>query len=132
MKLSHAASYALHALAHLARQPPGRLVTSRAIAAADGVSEALLRQAIVRLAEAGVLISIRGNGGGYRLARPAPDITLLEVVEAVDGPIRGEAPTDFATAQDGLDTRLARVCEGAAAAVREMLGRVRLSELVQG
>jgi hypothetical protein len=41
-------------------------------------------------------------------------------------------PADFATAQDGLNNRLARVCEGAAEAVRETLGQVRLSELVKG
>jgi DNA-binding IscR family transcriptional regulator len=71
-----------------------------------------------RLVSAGVLQAGAGYGGGYRLARPAMDITLLEVVGAVDGPVRGEVPADFAVAKDGLDRRLARVCSGAAEVVR--------------
>jgi Rrf2 family protein len=132
MKLSYASACALHALAHLAGQDPGQLVAARAVAGAAGLPEAFLAKVLWRLASAGVLHAGAGYGGGYRLARPLKDITLLEVVEAVDGPIRGEVPSDFAAGQDGLNNRLARVCEGAAAAVREMLGQVRLSELVKG
>jgi Rrf2 family protein len=132
MKLSRAASHALHALAHLAGQDPGRLVAVRAVAGAAGLPEAFLAKVLGRLASAGVLHAGAGYGGGYRLARPAQDITLLEVVEAVDGHVRGSASSEFATAQEGLTKHLARVCEEAAAAVREKLGQVRLSELVKG
>jgi DNA-binding IscR family transcriptional regulator len=85
-----------------------------------------------RLAVARLLRAAKGPAGGYRLALPAKAITLLEVVEAVDGPIRGSVPADFATARDGLDKRLAGVYEGAAELVRGRLGKVRLSELVKG
>jgi Rrf2 family protein len=132
MKLSCAASYALHALAHLAGHNRGGLVPGHVLAAAGGIPPRSLSKVLGRLESAGVLQAGAGYGGGYRLARPAPDITLLEVVEAVDGPVRGEVPTDFATAKDGFDKRLARVCEGAAELVRGRLGQVRLSELVKG
>jgi Rrf2 family protein len=132
MKLSRASSYALHALAHAARQPPGQVVTSEALAGAAGAPQAFLMRALKRLEFAGILRTARGPGGGYRLARPLEDITLLEVVDAVDGPVRGEVPADFATAGDGLDGRLARVCEGVAELVRGRLSKVKLSGLVKG
>jgi Rrf2 family protein len=132
MKLSYAADYALRALAHLARQPPGRAVPSHAVAAAVGAPAAFLSKVLERLEVARVLRTRKGPRGGYRLARPAGDITLLEVVEAVDGPVRGAAPLVGTQGAGRLDARLARVCEEAAGLVRERLGRVRLSELVNG
>jgi Rrf2 family protein len=135
MKLSVSSAYALHALAHIARladQHPDQLVPSHAIAAAEGIPPVFLHRVLRRLAKAGVLRAAKGPGGGYLLARPAKAITLLEVIEAVDGPIRGEVPADFATGQDGLDGRLGELCREAAAVVRARLGRVRLSELVKG
>jgi Rrf2 family protein len=132
MKLPRAASYALHALAHIARQPPGRPVAAHAIAAAGGAPRQFLVKALTRLVAADILRTLKGPHGGYRLARPLKVITLLEVIEAVDGPVRGEVPSGFATAKDGLDKRLARVCEGAAGLVRGRLGKVRLSGLVKG
>jgi DNA-binding IscR family transcriptional regulator len=91
-----------------------------------------VRKVLTRLASAGILRSKRARHGGFRRARPLKDITLLDVEEAVDGPVRGEVPTDFATAKDGLDGRLGKVCQGAAELVRARLGRVRLSALVKG
>jgi Rrf2 family protein len=132
MKLSRAACHALHALAYIAGQPPGPPVTSNAIAATEGTPPGHLKKVLGLLESAGILRSVRGPGGGYLLAGPLQAVTLLEVVEAVDGPVRSEVPTDFATAKDGLDGRLGKVCQGVAELVRARLAKVRLSELVKG
>jgi Rrf2 family protein len=132
MKLSHAAAYALHALAHIAGEDPDRLVPSYVIAGAEGLPENFLLKVLRPLASAGLLRSVKGPNGGFRLARPAKDITLLEVVEAVDGPIRGEVPLSGTKGAGRLDARLAEVCDEAARVVRERLGKVRLAELVKG
>jgi DNA-binding IscR family transcriptional regulator len=83
------------------------------------------------LASARLVDSIQGPGGGCRLAKPAASITLLEVAEAVEGPLRGETPV-WGPDRDGLDARLREVCEGVAGLVRRRLGWVRLSDLAGG
>src|SRR5437868_14076412 len=105
MKLSHASSYALRALVYLAGRDRTQLVPSALIAQEAGIPELFLLKVLKPLVSARVLVSLRGPTGGYRLARPAETINLLEVIEAVDGPVRGEAPfaSDNAAA---LDRRL--------------------------
>ena len=133
MKLSHASGYALAALAHIARAKPDAPVTSHVIAAAAGLPERYLLKVLRPLVSAGVLRSLKGPNGGYRLARPARGITLLEVVEAADGPVRGDAPPVGAgKAGAAFDGRLQGVCAGAATLVRERLAGVTLAELARG
>jgi Rrf2 family protein len=131
MKLSHISGYAVRALVHLHGTEPGKLVASHIIAQAGGMPERFLLKALLPLVKARILHSVKGPHGGYRLARPARGITLLEVVEALDGPVRGSAP-QAVTAGDGqLDRRLQAACDGAAAIVRRNLGRVSLADLVR-
>jgi Rrf2 family protein len=131
MRLSHASSYAVHALAHLAAAGEDRPIASHHIARARGISEHFIRKVLTPLVSARLVRSLEGPGGGFRLAKPAARITLLEVVEAVDGPIRGEAPVVSQT-RDSLDARLREVCEEVAGLLRRRLGRVRLSDLAGG
>jgi Rrf2 family protein len=104
-------------------------VTSDRIAEAEGLPAPFLGKALEPLVSAGVLQSARGPNGGYRLARPARPITLLDVVEAVDGPICGEAPRVGNEATAGFDDRLQEVCDDVAELVRRQLGQVSLAEL---
>ena len=128
MKLTRACGYALHAVEYLAARGAGPPVASHRIAEARGVPERFLLKVLKPLVTAGVLRSLKGPNGGFRLARPASQVTLLEVVEAVDGPIHGHTPLGGARG-DGLDSRLGAVCQGVADLVRRRLGKVRLSDL---
>src|SRR5258708_958355 len=74
------------------RTKPGAPVASHTIAREHGIPERFLLKVLNPLVSAGILSSLKGPHGGYRLARTASDITLLEVIEAVEGTIRGEAP----------------------------------------
>jgi Rrf2 family protein len=129
MKLTSACVHALRALAFLARHGGDGPVTVDAIARAEGLSEGFLGRVLTALAKAGVLLGGRGSSGGYRLARPARDITLLEVVEAVDGPVWGRAPGVGGPDGARLDAELQAVCDDAAGAVRCRLRRVTVAEL---
>jgi Rrf2 family protein len=128
MKLTRASSYALHAVVAMASQTENAPVASHLTARAEGVPERFLLKVLNPLVRARILHSIKGPHGGYRLARPPSEITLLEVVEAVDGPIRAQVPP--VEASDGkLDKRLERICEGLAQQTRNVFGKVRLSDL---
>jgi Rrf2 family protein len=130
MKLTHACGYAIHAVAYLAKQKDDHLIASRQIAEAQGLPERFLVKVLKPLVSAQVLLSLRGPNGGYRLARPARSITLLEIVEAVEGPIRGQVPLlDTRNGEDRFSRRLEAVCAETADLVRQRLQKVRLSDL---
>src|SRR5947209_17886741 len=84
MKLSRASSYALHAVAFMAGQKDNaRPVASHHIAAARGIPDRFLLKVLKPLVSARILLSLKGPHGGYRLARKAEDISVLDVLEAV-------------------------------------------------
>jgi Rrf2 family protein len=129
MKLSRASGYAVCALVYLARKGPGGPVTSEAIARAEGLPERFLLKLLVALVRAGTLSATKGPHGGYRLAKPARDVSLLEIVEAVDGPVRGDVPPVDNDGEAGIDHKLQTACDGAADIVRRNLARVSVAEL---
>lgn len=84
MKLSTKGRYAVTALADIALQGGDRLVTLAEIADRQDVSLAYLEQLFVRLRKAGLVESVRGPGGGYRLGRPPAAIRIIDIMDAVD------------------------------------------------
>ena len=130
MKLTRASSYALQALAHLAAGD-GHPLTSHRIASAYGLPEKFLLKVLRPLVSAQILRSVKGPNGGYVLARPAREISMLEIVEAVDGPIRGEAPPVGHGTAAALDRRLQEQCDAVAVLTRERLGKVSLADLAR-
>ena len=129
MKLTRASSYALHAVAFMASQKTDKPVASHNIAEARHIPERFLLKVLKPLVSARVLVSIKGPNGGYRLARPAGDITMADIVEAVDGPIRGMAPfSDEGNSQ--LNKKLETICQQSAEQVKKHLEKVRVTDLV--
>ena len=84
MKLSTKGRYAMVALADIALQPDGALVTLGDIAQRQDISLPYLEQLFVKLRRAGLVESVRGPGGGYRLGKPASEIRVVDVLAAVD------------------------------------------------
>jgi Rrf2 family protein len=113
----------------MAGRKENTIVASHLVAQERGIPERFLLKVLKPLVSARVLQSVKGPNGGYRLARPANQISLLEIVEAVDGPIRGQVPF-IQTAGDGaLHRQLEDVCGQAAERTRKQLQKVRLSDL---
>lgn len=81
--ISHTAEYALRAMVYLAQEPE-RPHTNQQIARVTRVPIGYLAKVMQSLSKAGLIISRRGLGGGFALARPAEEITIYEVVQAVD------------------------------------------------
>jgi Rrf2 family protein len=130
MRLSRAANYAFRALAYLVTQEPKRPIPSHVIAQAQGIPELFLLKVLNPLAAAGLLASVRGPNGGYRLARPARAVTMLEVIETIDGIVQGEAPLSREEKPSPLDRRLNTICQEATEKVRRHLAAIRLSDLL--
>ncbi len=86
MRLGEAVEWGIHCCTVLAMLPDGETLPAARLAEFHGVPPAYLAKHLQALARAGVLESLPGAKGGYRLTRPAHGITLLEVVEAVEGP----------------------------------------------
>ncbi len=83
--LSATAQHAIRALARLAQVPPGESILGRELAAAAAVPANFLARILLTLRNAGVVDATRGSGGGYRLLKPADQITLMEVAELFEG-----------------------------------------------
>jgi len=88
LHISEAANLGLHALAFLAREAGKAPVTTAHIAESYGVSEAHLSKVFQRLAKAGLVKSVRGPHGGFRLQKAPSEITLRDIYEALDGPMK--------------------------------------------
>jgi Rrf2 family protein len=128
MRLSRAANYAIAALVHLAGRKDGQPLVAYLAAKEQGFPMAYLFKGLNQLVAAGILRSVRGPNGGYWLARRAKDISLLEIIEAVDGPIRSDG--DFqGLAGSHVSKKLQAVWDRANEEIRRQLGKVRLSDL---
>ena len=134
MKLSTKGRYAMAALVDIALQPPGDLVTLSDISRRQDISLPYLEQLFVKLRRADLVASVRGPGGGYRLARPATEIKVLDVLAAVDETV--DAMHKGAGASGGISGSRAqslsnRLWEGLSAHVYVFLHQTRLSDVVQ-
>ena len=87
MQITRQADYAIRAVLYVSKLGPNQLVSTSQIAEAQHIPASFLAKIISQLSLAGVLQTARGARGGVTLAKSAEQITLLEVVEAIDGPI---------------------------------------------
>jgi len=134
MKLSTKGRYAMVALADLALAPGDGRVSLAEISRRQDISLPYLEQIFVKLRRAGLVESVRGPGGGYRLARSADSIRVSEVMEAVDETV--SALEAGAGASGGVSGTRAqsmtnRLWESLSAQVYVFLHQIRLSDVVQ-
>ena len=131
MRVSAKVDYALRALCELAAAPPGP-VTAERLAAAQEIPPKFLENILLELRRAGIVASQRGAEGGYRLARSAAEVSLADVIRAVEGPIasvRGAPPEQAEYA--GAARALKDVWIELRASMRGVLERTSLADLVE-
>ena len=132
MEISARAEYAIRALAELTNAGGGPLTVAD-LAAAQDIPPRFLQNILLQLRQRGLVLSQRGADGGYRLARPAGEISLADVLRAVDGPlaaVRGERPESVH--YDGSAGPLADVWLALRVSLRRVVEHVSLEELVSG
>lgn len=135
MRISARADYGLRAMAALALLQTERdgPVTREQIAEAQEIPLAFLENILLDLTRAGLVMSIRGQRGGFRLLRPAEAITLAQVIRALEGPwasVRGQRPEDLAF--QGPAAPLRDVWVAVRANLRAVLEQVTIADLVGG
>ncbi|GAB3175296.1 Rrf2 family transcriptional regulator [Myceligenerans halotolerans] len=131
MRISARADYAVRAAAELAAADLDVPVRAEALASAQDIPYRFLEGILSDLRRDGLVISQRGAGGGYRLARPADQVTIADVIRAVDGPlvfVRGKRPSDLE--YQGPAAPLLQVWVALRANVRTVLEQVTLAALV--
>lgn len=133
MKLSTKGRYAMVALTDMALQGQEGLVTLGEISERQDISLAYLEQLFVKLRRAGLVESVRGPGGGYRLGRPASDIRVVDILKAVDETV--DAMHKGAGASGGQSGSKAqsltnRLWQGLSAHVYVYLHQARLSDVI--
>ncbi len=134
MRLTHLADYAVVMMTAAARRDAGARLSTTELSGETGVPLPTAQKLMGKLAGAGLLTSVRGASGGFALARRGEDISLADIIEAVEGPIAmtqctgSDEPSDCA-----LDAhcRLKPHMNVVSNAVRGALGAVRLTELAQ-
>tara|TARA_B100000787_G_scaffold141687_1_gene110851 strand:- start:266 stop:724 length:459 start_codon:yes stop_codon:yes gene_type:complete len=134
MKLSTKGRYGMVALADLAFLPPTELTSLTDVARRQNISLPYLEQLFVKLRRAELVVSVRGTNGGYRLARPAHEIRVVDILEAVDETV--DAMQKGAGASGGVSGSRAqsvtnRLWEGLSAQVYVFLHQTRLSDVVE-
>jgi Rrf2 family transcriptional regulator, iron-sulfur cluster assembly transcription factor len=87
LHITRKGDYAIRGMVYLATRPMDRMSLISEMASDIDVSQTLLAKIFQNLGKVGLVKSCRGMGGGFTLSRPAEEISLLEIVEAVEGPI---------------------------------------------
>jgi len=131
-RLTNEGEYAVRLMVYLAGRKRNELISAREIAQNQDIPQRFLRSIVSQFAKQGFVNSVQGNGGGVRLAEGAESRTLLEVIEAVEGPIylnvcmQGEEICKFSS-----HCAVHLVWHEAQQAVQNILGGKTIAELAQ-
>ena len=132
MVITRATEYAIRTIIYLAKHPKGEIVLKKDICRTQEVTPAFLTKILQPLIKVGIVSSQRGVGGGFLLNRPAEKITLLDILEAEEGPLK----LNHCLVEKGLCQRDALcsahiVWEEAQTSMIEVLQRHDIAELVR-
>jgi Rrf2 family protein len=133
MRISAKADYAVRAAVELAAATDDKPVKAERIASAQDIPLNFLENILGELRHAGVVRSHRGAEGGFRLAKPADEITIADIIRAVEGPlasVRGGPPEE--TAYPGTSEALPRVWIAVRANLRKVVEHVTVADVASG
>ncbi len=133
MRISAKADYAVRAVVELAASPDGAPVKAERVANAQGIPLNFLENILGELRHSGIVRSQRGAEGGFRLAKPADQVTIADVIRAVEGPlatVRGGPPEE--SAYPGAAADLPRVWIAVRKSLRDVVERVTVADVAGG
>ncbi len=132
MKISRSTGYALLATGYIAKHPERKIILSQTISKEYDIPLEYLLKILQQLVRANVLRSKRGPQGGFSLARPTKKITMLQIIEAVDGPMISQLDLAEQTHGEKFSVRAERAYEKAIAQAKSVFEKAKLSNLIEG
>ncbi|MHB9131281.1 MAG: RrF2 family transcriptional regulator [Armatimonadota bacterium] len=131
MQLTRAGEYAIKSLVYLATQDPTQRVMASEVATEEAIPVNFVRKILESLAKVGLVKSFRGAGGGFSLARSPEEITMRQVIEAIEGPIA----LNHCLAPNPCDQlcacAMSQIWMEAQRAVEDVLGRYSLADIAR-
>lgn len=132
MKLSTKGRYGLRALIDLALYSENETVSIQSIARRQNISDSYLEQLMRKLRGAGLIVSVRGAQGGYKLARPANEISVGDVLRALEGSLEAVTCGGEDNSCQGADLCVTKfVWERINSSIRDTVDSIKLSQLVE-
>ena len=132
MKLSTKGRYGLRALIDLALYSENETVSIQSIARRQNISDSYLEQLMRKLRSAGLIVSVRGAQGGYKLARPANEIAVGDVLRALEGSLEAVTCGGEDNSCQGADLCVTKfVWERINSSIRDTVDSIKLSQLVE-
>jgi Rrf2 family protein len=130
MKISRSTGYALVSVGYIAQNYKDGAVLAARVSKEYGIPLEYLLKILQQLVRANVLRSKRGPRGGFFLARPAEDITLLEIIEAVDGPLTNHLHLAEQTNNAPFSLKMEVICRRSTSKMREIFADSKLSDVL--
>ncbi|MBF7689461.1 MULTISPECIES: Rrf2 family transcriptional regulator [Acinetobacter] len=130
MRLTTRGRYAVTALLDLALQSPKETITLAEIATRQTISVAYLEQLFAKLKRNGLVSSVRGANGGYHLAKDADDITVLEIIEAVNETVDATRCDHKGNCQNGAMCLTHDLWQGLSHHIADYLAKITLADLI--
>jgi len=130
MRVSRSTGYALLAVGFIAKNQGKGVVLSQAVSKEYDIPLEYLLKILQQLVRANVLRSKRGPRGGFSLAKPTNKITMLEIIEAVDGPLTGELNLAEQSGKDKFSTKTEATYNKAISQARNVFQKAKLSTLL--
>ncbi|MCK5173199.1 MAG: Rrf2 family transcriptional regulator [Planctomycetes bacterium] len=130
MKMNVSIMYGITATGYVAQNCQDGPVLTAKVAKEFNIPMAYLQKIMKQLVMANILRSKRGPTGGFSLARPAGDISLLEVWEAVDGPLRSHLEMAQLTNKAAFATKMEEICEEGTTKAKSVLAAAKLSSII--
>jgi len=132
MKISRSTGYALVAVGYIAQHYKDGAVLAQRVSKEYSIPLEYLLKILQQLVRANVLRSKRGPRGGFFLAKPAEKITLLQVIEAVDGPMLSHMHLAEQTHDEPFSIRMEQICENATQQARTVFENAILADILAG
>ena len=130
MRVSRSTGYAVLAVCNIAKTQGKGVVLSQSISKAYGIPLEYLLKIMQQLVRANVLRSKRGPRGGFWLARPASKISMLDVIEAVDGPMNGDLNLQEQAKGEKFAKKADAVYEKAVNSAKAVFAKIKISTLI--